>query len=1827
MKKLCTYLTLFVLSLLCFAQPAAAAEALVANQTYYVDVSSCTWFKNDGASLQIYIPGQGDVNATKIDTDFYSFVPTVSIASNVYFKRMVNGSKTNEFQFTGLTHAGDNLITVNNNYNGYQTSVYTVPGTSTFDPAKTYYLDGHNCDWVKNDGIVFAFSTNNGSTWTAMEKVTDPDFPGYIYKFQVPSAGLTSIKCCRMNSDGHHNQFTLNAPADENVNCYVTSHQFDNSTNNSDASKNAKWTSYTEPFSGPSVTPDPLPGTFPGPIDVLLTPSQTDGIQLFYTTDGSEPNAALGEAGNTTKILDPNAEGKRIVHIEESTTLKVRIFWGGSWLNETQTFKYTIASATDYIFYLDKGNTGWGDNIWAYLFKDTDNPSNSWNTDTNGTYIKGTKLKDGKFKFVVPGQMSKGCLLFKTNNSDHTWGNNIQTEDIKVDEVQNGRLYVLKHDDDNKEKPSFRDNYSEPSNDPKTYTFYLDCTQEIGWNSPMLRAYNKGDYEWTNPNWYSGTKVADGIFKYTIPDQLTTGVMLFAKTREAAAQQGLSSSEIANDQIFDGACYVMNQNDMGFTIVKDYVVPAQKPVVTCNWASRDFQEKLEIALNSVPGDAYVYYTLDGSDPRTSETRVWAQLPFIITQTTTVKAYAEKDGVKGDVRTWTFTLIDPTRPDYQLYVIGKMNDWKVFEKMNWDAATGEWYYNLKKGEFKIVDGSYTSADGNIAWDQANHSNEYTIIGNNKTVPANKTTGANFEKSYSGDNLSLPYDAVLRINKDCTKIWYSTSGSPVYDNVYIAGQFITAGNDWGQTFKEMTWDRTAKAWIYKASAAGQFMIGFDNSSVDQFWNKSNNLKPVSGASLIIPSARPTKANVTKGQQSGNFSIAKAGTIYFDPDSNRLWYEADENNETNNFAYINGYFVDRTDKVWYDTENVKQMKYDEEREAFYFDAYRMGRFNLSELPGAQFWSSVHQGLEIDTESTFENAYTIPEGEPESSNLSSEHINLTDGNKDDNFLIMPEAGRIWFKKEDKGHKVWYETIDLSWDDYDFDVYVRGMLFFGVWANEERQDTPDPETHTIKMNRVPGYPGLWTLPISKEKVEVVLANGTTTEMETWHDDHFTTDISSVDVDERFHFNFSILRDDSDGSGSKASGNNWWHNAVHPADGIAVLDGDGTPTPFLNGPRTSQNFVYTGVGDLYVDMAHGLVWIQAPQDYSTRVAKFYFWDKGGDAYPQDVYKWWNKSSNRYCEVFIPGTSIKETETPIISQAGRVENNKSAGYQYEINCALPESFLVTREGISEAEMEKNGYKTTVINGTEYILETYTDNYGNPVYEADGVTPARREKVKDNIRVRIANNVNFSGAIERPYVRDAVYTQGPVDDPAFNDIYTGDFKVYAAEYVNFDVAWETIDANIEADFHRGKAENDLIVKYDKITSFTTAVNVGDANTFPFTLEPKIQPDWQEKEVDGEIVKYFNGGHYSADIAPENRFFKKRNQMTVSHGQYKESKIGSTGRGFISGMDFVNTSAQDNLTVEVTYDSPGMIIRRVVSWNLDDETADMWLPSMKPSEDNAVNLEPVFEGFIGGACSDSKYSLDLLVSQKFDFRDESLLKFPGYVGYHILNVNTGEETSAQADHSVAEGNEQVAEGAPLCWVPGWAQNAEAFSTPHDKDNWASEAYKNKQLNLHFHHLLCANNAAELETKRKQTTIDVCYHLVIPVATDIRFLTGSEAKAAEERVEKFKEEIKGGNNPAMAPRRRAAGARASVYTGSVSVGNHDDDGALSEQNKFTRTLSLDGNNFIVTGLDNILANDDANAPVEFYNLQGMRVAEDALTPGIYIRRQGKTAEKVYIR
>ena len=40
-----------------------------------------------------------------------------------------------------------------------------------------------------------------------------------------------------------------------------------------------------------------------------------------------------------------------------------------------------------------------------------------------------------------------------------------------------------------------------------------------------------------------------------------------------------------------------------------------------------------------------------------------------------------------------------------------------------------------------------------------------------------------------------------------------------------------------------------------------------------------------------------------------------------------------------------------------------------------------------------------------------------------------------------------------------------------------------------------------------------------------------------------------------------------------------------------------------------------------------------------------------------------------------------------------------------------------------------------------------------------------------------------------------------------------------------------------------------------------------------------------------------------------------------------------------------------------------------------------------------------------------------------------------------------------------------------------------------------------------------------------------------------------------------------------------------------------------------------------------DPQAPVEYYNLQGLRIPADRVVPGIYVVRQGRVVKKVLVK
>lgn len=54
---------------------------------------------------------------------------------------------------------------------------------------------------------------------------------------------------------------------------------------------------------------------------------------------------------------------------------------------------------------------------------------------------------------------------------------------------------------------------------------------------------------------------------------------------------------------------------------------------------------------------------------------------------------------------------------------------------------------------------------------------------------------------------------------------------------------------------------------------------------------------------------------------------------------------------------------------------------------------------------------------------------------------------------------------------------------------------------------------------------------------------------------------------------------------------------------------------------------------------------------------------------------------------------------------------------------------------------------------------------------------------------------------------------------------------------------------------------------------------------------------------------------------------------------------------------------------------------------------------------------------------------------------------------------------------------------------------------------------------------------------------------------------------------------------------------------------------------------NATISAIDCIVVDGDENVPVEYFNIQGVRVNADELVPGLYIVRQGSKTSKIIVK
>lgn len=109
----------------------------------YLDISSCTGWTNDGATLKLY-PGTGsDITGTKINDKLYKFTVT-SATGTMWFKRMSGSTTWNQFS-----------VSYNSSYNVYKLTDWNSGSCanyniSTVTKTNYIYFDNSTTDWTNS---------------------------------------------------------------------------------------------------------------------------------------------------------------------------------------------------------------------------------------------------------------------------------------------------------------------------------------------------------------------------------------------------------------------------------------------------------------------------------------------------------------------------------------------------------------------------------------------------------------------------------------------------------------------------------------------------------------------------------------------------------------------------------------------------------------------------------------------------------------------------------------------------------------------------------------------------------------------------------------------------------------------------------------------------------------------------------------------------------------------------------------------------------------------------------------------------------------------------------------------------------------------------------------------------------------------------------------------------------------------------------------------------------------------------------------------------------------------------------------------------------------------------------------------------------------------------------------------------------------------------------------------------------------------------------------------------------------------------------------------
>lgn len=126
---------------------------------------------------------------------------------------------------------------------------------------------------------------------------------------------------------------------------------------------------------------------------------------------------------------------------------------------------------------------------------------------------------------------------------------------------------------------------------------------------------------------------------------------------ESEGECGEASLHLATDLLQDAGITLAVAIDPGPAATQPAAAPGQPSVPIADPDSTTFIVRQTVSMTAENG-AKILYTTDGSDPTTSTTSVQYSTPLTFTETTVLKAIAQKGGKSSDVGTYTYTQATP-----------------------------------------------------------------------------------------------------------------------------------------------------------------------------------------------------------------------------------------------------------------------------------------------------------------------------------------------------------------------------------------------------------------------------------------------------------------------------------------------------------------------------------------------------------------------------------------------------------------------------------------------------------------------------------------------------------------------------------------------------------------------------------------------------------------------------------------------------------------------------------------------------------------------------------------------------------------------------------------------------------------------------------------------------------------------------------------------------------------------------------------------------------------------------------------------------------------